>query len=218
MMNRRKLITILMGAALLPAVALAQDVGAGIVAQLQAQGFTKISVETTWLGRLRIIAARADGQREIIANPRTGEILRDIWTGATGSSKAAILDQVGDKSGSGSGSSGSGSSGSGSSGSGSSGSGSSGSGSSGSGSSGSGSFGSGSSGSGSSGSGSSGSDDGGSSGGSSGSGSSGSGSSGSDDGGSGSSGSGSSGGGSSGGSAGDDKGGKGEKRDKGKDD
>lgn len=98
-MNRRRLITGLGMALVLPAqVLFAQDASAGIVAQLKSQGFTQVEVETTWLGRLRILATRADGQREIIVNPRTGEILRDVWTGTNGASKTAILDKVGETS------------------------------------------------------------------------------------------------------------------------
>ena len=68
-----------------------------IVAQLTTQGFTKISVETTWLGRVQILAQRSDGQREIILNPRTGEILRDLWTAAQGQTAYALIDPVGSK-------------------------------------------------------------------------------------------------------------------------
>ncbi|NBZ88246.1 PepSY domain-containing protein [Stagnihabitans tardus] len=120
-MNRRKLITVMAGALVFPALgAFAQDVGESIVAQLRAQGYTQIDIETTWLGRIRILATRGGGQREIIANPRTGEILRDVWTGARDGTRTTILDDVDDDAGASSGgTSGSGSSGSGSSGSGS---------------------------------------------------------------------------------------------------
>ncbi|MEI6799459.1 MAG: hypothetical protein WCO04_09630 [Pseudomonadota bacterium] len=66
-----------------------------IVAQLTVQGFTNISVQTTWLGRVQILALRSDGQREIILNPRTGEILRDLWTAAQGQTAYALIDPVG---------------------------------------------------------------------------------------------------------------------------
>ncbi|MBC7736388.1 MAG: hypothetical protein H7245_03985, partial [Candidatus Saccharibacteria bacterium] len=45
-----------------------------VVSQLTKQGFYNIAVQTTWLGRVRILADRGDGQREIILNPRTGEV------------------------------------------------------------------------------------------------------------------------------------------------
>lgn len=49
-----------------------------IVAQLEAQGYDDIDVERTWLGRIRIEAESKTREREIIINPRTGEILRDF--------------------------------------------------------------------------------------------------------------------------------------------
>ena len=50
-----------------------------IVFQLKQQGYDQIAVSRTWLGRTRILAKRENEQREIIINPRTGEILRDFW-------------------------------------------------------------------------------------------------------------------------------------------
>lgn len=49
----------------------------GIVSQLRAQGFTSVDVSTTLLGRVRILAESVSSRREIVLNPRTGEILRD---------------------------------------------------------------------------------------------------------------------------------------------
>ena len=43
------------------------------------QGYSDITTSQTWLGRTRIIAIGEDSRREIIVNPRTGEILRDFW-------------------------------------------------------------------------------------------------------------------------------------------
>jgi len=68
-----------------------------IVAQLSAQGFADVLVDTTWLGRVRIVATRSDGVREIILNPRTGEILRDLWTTAQGQTAYSLIDPVGSK-------------------------------------------------------------------------------------------------------------------------
>lgn len=48
------------------------------VAFLEAQGYEIVLVERTWLGRVRIEAARSGYRREVIVNPRTGEILRDL--------------------------------------------------------------------------------------------------------------------------------------------
>lgn len=50
-----------------------------IVAALRAQGYQQITIETTFLGRVRITALRQSNLREIVINPRTGEILRDLW-------------------------------------------------------------------------------------------------------------------------------------------
>ena len=75
-----------------------------IVTQLRDQGFTEIEVEKTWLGRTRIVAKRKDASREIILNPGTGEILRDLWLpkGGKGSPKVKIgRDDDNDCSGSG---------------------------------------------------------------------------------------------------------------------
>lgn len=55
-----------------------------IVAQLRNQGFGSIVIERTWLGRTRILAERNDAKREIILNPATGEILRDLWLSKSG--------------------------------------------------------------------------------------------------------------------------------------
>jgi len=50
-----------------------------LLRQLRAQGFTQIETERTWLGRIKIEAESPTAEREIIYNPRTGEILRDYW-------------------------------------------------------------------------------------------------------------------------------------------
>lgn len=65
----------------LPTAALAQDrdFAGRIVAALRSQGYDEIEVSRTWLGRGRIEAEGPAGSREIIFDPRTGEILRDLW-------------------------------------------------------------------------------------------------------------------------------------------
>lgn len=50
-----------------------------IISQLQAQGYSDVSVSRTWLGRIRIEAESGTHEREIVFNQRTGEILRDYW-------------------------------------------------------------------------------------------------------------------------------------------
>jgi hypothetical protein len=68
-----------------------------VIAQLTKLGFSGISVEATWLGRIRIVGKRADGMREIVLNPRTGEILRDVWSPVSGSSaRRLVIDDVED--------------------------------------------------------------------------------------------------------------------------
>jgi hypothetical protein len=102
-------------AAFLAASAAFADYEQDIVRQLQGMGFSRVEVSRTLLGRVRITAAGADGTREIILNPNTGEILRDLWLRQDGrSSDRALLDGGGgsDDRSSGSGSSGGGSSGS----------------------------------------------------------------------------------------------------------
>ena len=48
-----------------------------IVEQLQEQGYRRIRINRTLLGRTRILADGAGRRREIVINPSTGAILRD---------------------------------------------------------------------------------------------------------------------------------------------
>lgn len=85
---------------------LAADFADAVVAQLQQQGYGRIETEVTWLGRVRIVAERDNASREIILNPRTGEILRDLWLLTNGQAGRSLLIGSGeddDKDGSGSG-------------------------------------------------------------------------------------------------------------------
>lgn len=50
-----------------------------VTQQLAKQGYSEIVISRTWLGRIRIEAYGGTASREIILNPRTGEILRDYW-------------------------------------------------------------------------------------------------------------------------------------------
>lgn len=122
-MNRRQLLrgAMALGGAQVMAVlpAMAATFVEQIVAQLQAQGFQDIQVERTWLGRARIQAMRDGTSREIVVNPTTGEILRDLWLSQSGTEARKIT--IGDDNGghgdaSGSGNDGSGGGGSGNSG------------------------------------------------------------------------------------------------------
>lgn len=71
------------------APATAQDLQTVLLAQLTEQGFAKVKISRTFLGRVRLFATSSDHTREIIFNPRTGEILRDYWV---------ALDDAGDAS------------------------------------------------------------------------------------------------------------------------
>jgi len=131
---------ILLGAAAIasPAEAQTNPFVDALVLRLQEQGYKRFRINRTWLGRLRIRAISDMYRREIIMNPKTGEILRDFWEliGVERESKSGLFNPDDDggyheydddddddhdnsgsgssNSGSGSGSSGSGSSGSGS--------------------------------------------------------------------------------------------------------
>jgi len=78
-MKRRDFLAAFAGLAATPALAQAMSFTDTLVEQLKQQGFNTISVARTWLGRVRIVASNARFRREIVLNPRTGEILRDVW-------------------------------------------------------------------------------------------------------------------------------------------
>jgi hypothetical protein len=91
MMRRRQMLTggtatlVLLA---LGAPALAKEPVEQVMDQLRKQGFGNITVQRTLLGRARILAERGASRREIILNPRTGEILRDLWLDQGGSAVA----------------------------------------------------------------------------------------------------------------------------------
>lgn len=93
-MKRRILIALILalmgGQALTAMPARAATFVDQVVSQLRAQGFDEIEVERTLLGRARIAASRQDGSREIVLNPQTGEILRDLWTSIAGDTTGQI--------------------------------------------------------------------------------------------------------------------------------
>ncbi len=96
-MTRR---TLVLAAALLVftgPMAMAASFEDSVVDQLRAQGYSEISVSRTLLGRAQIIATSAGEWREIILNPRTGEILRDYSqrTEADGSASVSVAAPVG---------------------------------------------------------------------------------------------------------------------------
>ena len=93
-MNRRTLLLAAF-AGLAPVPALAASYAEQIIAELRSQGYARIEVSRTLLGRTRIEADSAEHHREIIVNPRTGEILRDYSRRADGTPEERILDPGG---------------------------------------------------------------------------------------------------------------------------
>lgn len=83
-MNRRSFSMMVFASVFAASMATAETYSDVIVRQLVDQGFVNVSVEVTLLGRVRIRAESPDGLREIILNPNTGEILRDLWLDANG--------------------------------------------------------------------------------------------------------------------------------------
>jgi uncharacterized membrane protein YgcG len=94
-MNRRQVVIFGLAAALAGPV-MASGFQDEIVASLRAQGYDQITVEVTLLGRVKITAIKQNYLREIVVNPRTGEILRDLWLTADGSiaMNAPIFEQL----------------------------------------------------------------------------------------------------------------------------
>ncbi|MFN3292639.1 MAG: hypothetical protein ACK4S2_11210 [Gemmobacter sp.] len=77
-MHRRRLILGLV-AVLAAGPLSAQSLADRVTRDLQRQGLTSIETSRTLLGRTRIVGTGPEGRREVILNPRTGEILRDLW-------------------------------------------------------------------------------------------------------------------------------------------
>lgn len=90
-MNRRQVVIFGLAAAV-AGPSFASDFRDEIVASLRAQGYDQITVEVTFLGRVRITAVKQSNLREIVINPRTGEILRDLWLTADG--RVAVNEPV----------------------------------------------------------------------------------------------------------------------------
>lgn len=79
----------------LTGAAMAGPVEDNIVKQLRDQGYIRISVSRTFLGRSRIVAHDGQIRREIVVNPVTGEILRDYWTRKAERGDFFLLDPKG---------------------------------------------------------------------------------------------------------------------------
>lgn len=83
-MNRRRFLLAATAFTLLSTTAARADYVEDIVKWLQKEGYGDIDVTRTLLGRIRIVAVKDGQQRELVCNPRTGEILRDVWISADG--------------------------------------------------------------------------------------------------------------------------------------
>lgn len=55
-----------------------------MITELTAAGFTYVEIHRTFLGRARLVAYSATEVREVILNPTTGEVLRDLAQESTG--------------------------------------------------------------------------------------------------------------------------------------
>ena len=87
--------------ALSPIGASAETVQESIISQLAAQGFNRIEVHRTLLGRVRLVAYSDTKEREVIFNPATGAILRDRWENIDDEGSNVLRPPSGGNSGSG---------------------------------------------------------------------------------------------------------------------
>ena len=84
-MNRRGFLIAVSAAVLLAGTSSARaDFVDDVVEWLEEQGFTQITITRTLLGRVHILASNDKGTRDMVLNPRTGEVLRDVWLAADG--------------------------------------------------------------------------------------------------------------------------------------
>lgn len=90
-MKRRLLFAVVTVFSLALPVAAYADFVDDMVIVLTQQGYSDIEVMRTLLGRTRILASRDNGTRELVVNPRTGEVLRDVWTTRQGERVPQVL-------------------------------------------------------------------------------------------------------------------------------
>ncbi len=76
-MQRRRFISLLTVALMAAWPVFGQSLRETVIAQLAGQGFARITVSRTLLGRMRFVAENQLYRREIVINPSTGEVLRD---------------------------------------------------------------------------------------------------------------------------------------------
>jgi hypothetical protein len=79
--------------------ALAESPVDAVIRQLEGFGYRDISVRRTLLGRVRVQARRGADEREIVLDPRTGEILRDLLRARDGGHLPELRDSQGSNSG-----------------------------------------------------------------------------------------------------------------------
>ena len=104
-MDRRKFLVLVTAFSLSGTMPAWADMEDEIVERLVEAGFGKIEITRTLLGRVRIVAIKGNIRRELVINPRTGEILRDVTLVAEGEkSSSNSSDGKGGSSNSGSGS------------------------------------------------------------------------------------------------------------------
>lgn len=90
-MQRRRFISLLTAALMAAGPVSGQSLRESVIAQLAGQGFARITVSRTLLGRMRFVAENELYRREIVINPSTGEVLRDyLVEAATGRPPAGI--------------------------------------------------------------------------------------------------------------------------------
>ncbi len=83
-MDRRKFLVLVTAFSLSGTVPALADNEDDIIERLVEAGFGQIEVTRTLLGRVRIVAFKGNIRRELVINPRTGEILRDVTLVAEG--------------------------------------------------------------------------------------------------------------------------------------
>lgn len=90
-MKRRDFLVTVTAALLCGTGAHAKDYPDDVLRQLKGNGYVIQSVSTTLLGRTRIRASKGGGEREIVLNAATGEILRDVWVKERSDGKGGSL-------------------------------------------------------------------------------------------------------------------------------
>lgn len=95
-MKRREFLTYACAGLLVASPAFATDIEQSVLSQLRDQGFSTIQRSRTLLGRIRFVAVGPGMRREVILNPRTGEILRDFWKTTDNSAPKLLNTTSGD--------------------------------------------------------------------------------------------------------------------------